>query len=79
MHSHVKLLRANFSTNNALELLNICTIINLYNISVKVKKTFDFQVEHLTTRGRVVTWRETLWIGLIKGCFGAHLLAEEGS
>ena len=81
MHPHLKLLRDNFTTNNALELVNICTIIYLHNISVKVKKTFDFQVEHLTTRGRVVTWRETLWIGLVmvKGCFGARLLAEEGS
>ena len=35
MHPHVKLLRDNFTTNNALELLNICTIIYLNNMSVK--------------------------------------------
>ena len=36
--------------------------------------------EHLTTGGvGVVTWWKELWIGLVKGWLGVHVLGEEGS
>ena len=64
--------------------LNICFSVLKKPLTERTKCLLGWvnhgREEHLTIGGvGVVTWWKELWIGLVEGWLGVHVLGEEGS